>query len=210
MPTRSPSALASPPEAATRPLLDLVSVYSNRLEDNPDFRGHKLLSARLAPPPAERAAMEDRRAYLRECCAPGEPKAMRAIVKSLLGAFPTYGATAADAEALSSLAARALDDVPTWAVAQAAARFLKSRQTIPWDPQRAPTPPQIRAEAKICMLPVEEEVGRLSAVLDATLVDTDTTADERAAALAHWEQIKREMARTNIVSASRTVETEEA
>lgn len=206
--TRSPIALGSPPEAATRPLLDMISVYANRLEDNPDHRGHKLLSARLAPPAHDRAEMEERRATLRGSLAPGDPKAMRPVVKALLGAFPTFGATADDADALAALTVRALDDVPVWAVKEAAAGFLKGRVRVIWDQQRAPTPPQIRGEAKHCMLWVEEEVARLSAVLDATLVDTEASADERAAAIAHWEKIKRGIQANNIVGSPKNLQQE--
>lgn len=174
-------------------MLDLVSQFSNRLEDNPDHRGHKLLSARLAPVGDEREAMEERRTYLREHLAPGDPRLMRPIVGVLLGAFPTFAVDRETAETQVNLTVRALDDVPVWAVQEAAARFVKGRVRVLWDQQRAPTPPQIRGEAKHCMLPIEEEIGRLSAVLDAAIVDNSASEDERAAAIAHWETLKREI-----------------
>jgi hypothetical protein len=152
-----------------------------------------LLSAGAAPTDAERDALEARRSDLRESLAPGDQAMMRKVVKALLGSFPTFGATADDANALATLACRALDDVPVWAVQEAAGRFVKGNVRVIWSHDRAPTPPQIRGEAKHCMLPIEEEIVRLSKVLDATIVDTSTSDDERAAALAHWEKIKREI-----------------
>ena len=205
---RMPSAPVSSPEAATRPMLDLVARFTNRLEDNPDHRGHKLLSAGLAPRDDERRAMEDRRAYLRDCLAPSDPKAMRPIVAALLGAFPTFGADVSTADTLVSLTVRALDDVPVWAVKEAAAGFLKGRVRVIWDMQRAPTPPQIRGEAKHCMLPIEEEIVRLSAVLDATLVDNTATEDERAEAIARWETLRREILNTNGADSPRNLQAE--
>lgn len=174
-------------------MLDLVSQFTNRLEENPDHRGHKLLSARLAPSGGERDVMEERRSYLREHLTPGDPRLMRPIVGVLLGAFPTFAVDRETAETQVNLTVRALDDVPVWAVQEAAARFVKGRVRVLWDQQRAPTPPQIRGEAKHCMLPIEEEIGRLSAVLDATIVDNSASDDERAAAIAHWEKLKREI-----------------
>ncbi len=118
---------------------------------------------------------------------------MRKVVKALLGSFPTFGATADDANALTALACRALDDVPVWAVQEAAGRFVKGNVRVIWSHDRAPTPPQIRGEARHCMLPIEEEIVRLSKVLDATIVDTSASEDERAAALAHWAKLRNEI-----------------
>ncbi|SFF77104.1 hypothetical protein [Methylobacterium sp. yr596] len=200
------SSLSSSPEAASRQLLDLVARFTNRLEENVDHRGHMLLSARAAPGDAEREVMEARRQDLRDSLAPGDPRVMRPVIAALLGAFPTYGADRASAEALLNLTARALDDVPVWAVQQAAGNFIKGRVKVLWSHDRAPTPPQIRGEAKHCMLSVEEEIVKLSKVLDATIVDTEASEDERAAALAHWEKIKREILSTNGTDAPKNLQ----
>lgn len=200
--TRTASTSVSPPEAATRPLLDLVSRFTNRLEDG-DRPGHKLLSTGLAPRGAERATLEDRKQHLLGSLNPpgsdDERRALAKIVAALLGAFPTYGADREDAKATVSLICRALDDVPVWAVQRAAGNFLKGSTKTPWSPDRAPTPPQIRAEAKLITLDVETELHRIGQVLDAELVDTETTADERKAAVAAWEQLKADMGRSNII-----------
>lgn len=191
------------PEAPTRQLLDIVSVYTNRLEDGAG-PGHKILSAGLAPKPAERAALEDRRQHLRNCLtaagATDEHGPMFRVVSALLGAFPVYGVSAEQATTNVKMICRALDDVPVWAVQKAAGNFLKGRQKITWNPEKAPTPPQIRSEAMLAVLDVETELHRLSQVLDAELVDNDTTEDERAAALAHWATIRAGIAKTNILA----------
>jgi hypothetical protein len=193
MQIRNDRTFVSRPVDASRPLLDLVSRLANRLEEDYDHQGHMLLSAGSAPSVAERAALEDRRAHLRESLGPGDPVMMRKVVKALLGSFPTFGATADDANAVTALACRALDDIPVWAVQEAAGRFVKGNVRVIWSHDRAPTPPQIRGEAKHCMLPVEEEIGRLSKVLDATIVDTSVSQDERKAAVARWEALRAEI-----------------
>lgn len=124
---------------------------------------------------------------------------------ALLGGFPTFGADREDAKLTVSLIVRALDDVPVWAVQRAAGLFLKNLQKTRWNPERAPTAPQIRTEAKLIMLDVEVELHRLDQVLGAEIVDSETTEDERKAAVAHWNQIKSEMSRPNVI-AERTAE----
>jgi hypothetical protein len=199
----SARSFGSQPEAPTRQLLDTVSVYTNRLEDGAG-PGHKIISAGLAPKAADRAAMEDRRRHLRDCLtatnSSEEQKALRLVVSALLGAFPVYGVSTEQADATVRMIVRALDDVPVWFVQRAAGNFLKGRQKVAWNPEKAPTPPQIRAEAMLAVLDVETELHRLSQVLDAELVDNDTTEDERAAALAHWAQIRAGIASTNIIN----------
>ncbi|CAO4179541.1 hypothetical protein CLBKND_03434 [Methylorubrum aminovorans] len=202
--TRSTASTSvSPPEPASRPLLDLVSRFQNRLEDG-DRPSHKLISAGLAPLEHERAALEDRKRHLSTSLAPAttdeDRAALSRIVMALLGGFPTFGADREDAKLTVSLIVRALDDVPVWAVQRAAGLFLKNMQKTRWNPERAPTAPQIRAEAKLVMLDVEVELHRLDQVLSAEIVDSETTEDERKAAVAHWTQIKSEMARSNVIA----------
>lgn len=196
---RTTTSPGSSPVPATRAQLDLVAKFTNRLEDDPDNFRRKLLSAKLAPCGAERAALVDRREHLLDALTPS-PETLRPVVIALLSGFPTYGADREAAGAVVSLVCRALNDVPTWAVQEAAGRFIKGNARIPWNPAQAPTAPQIRAEALQAMLPVETELHRLNSVLDATLVDTDTTDDERAAALAHWATLRAGIAKSNVLS----------
>ncbi|MCP2080733.1 UNVERIFIED_ORG: hypothetical protein J2W74_001919 [Methylorubrum zatmanii] len=201
--TRTASTSVSPPEPASRPLLDLVSRFQNRLEEG-DRPGHRLISAGLAPLAHERAALEVRKQHLVDSLGPPASDEARAklgkVVASLLGAFPTYGADREDARITVGLIVRALDDVPVWTVQRAAGLFLKNMQKTRWNPERAPTAPQIRAEAKLVMIDVEVELHRLEQVLSAEIVDSETTQDERKAAVAHWTQIKSEMARSNVIA----------
>lgn len=204
VPTRSSANTSvSPPEPASRPLLDLVSRFQNRLEDG-DRPGHKLISAGLAPQEHERVALTDRQRHLVASLAPAtsddDRKALSRIVMALMGGFPTFGADREDAKLTVSLIVRALDDVPVWAVQRAAGLFLKNLQKTRWNPERAPTAPQIRAEAKLVMLDVEVELHRLEQVLNAEIVDSETTEDERKAAVAHWNELKAQMGRSNVIA----------
>ena len=189
----------SSPVPATRAQADLVAKFTNRLEDDPDHFGRKLMSAGLAPVGPERAALSDRREHLREALT-ATPQLHRPVIIALLGGFPTYGADRDAAAAVVSLVCAALRDLPTWAVQEAAGRFARGSVRIPWDPAKAPSAPQIRAEALQCLLPVETELHRLNAILDATLVDMDASEDERAAALARWAELRRGIAKSNVIS----------
>lgn len=190
------------PEAATRPLLDLVSRFINRLEDGAG-PGRKIISAGLAPKGEEREILEARKWHLLASLTPpmGEEdrRMLTKVVAALLGSFPTYGADREDARASVALICRALDDVPVWSVQQAAQHFIKGCTKIPWNNDRAPTPPQIRSEAKLICLDVETELHRLSQVLDAELVDNTTTQDERDAALAKWAEIRAGIVGSNVL-----------
>lgn len=204
VPTRSSASTSvSPPEPASRPLLDLVSRFQNRLEDG-DRPGHKLISAGLAPLEHERTALEVRRQHLVASLVPAtsdeDRKACARVVTALLGGFPVFGADREDAKLTVSLIVRALDDVPVWSVQKAAGLFLKNLQKTRWNPERAPTAPQIRAEAKLAMLDVEVELHRLEQVLNAEIVDSETTEDERKAAVAHWNQLKTELGLSNVIT----------
>ena len=203
--TRSAPSSLSSPVAATRVLLDTVSRYTNRLEDG-DRPGHKLMSARLAPADGERQLLEDRRtellASLTRAGSAQEQELLARVVGSLLAAFPTYGAPEDQLKLAVVMICRALDDVPVWAVQKAAANFLKGPPHLKtsWNPEKAPTPPQIRSEAMMAVLDIETELHRLSQVLDAELVDNTTTEDERAAALAHWAELRAGIATTNVLA----------
>lgn len=201
--TRSSSRSVSSAEAATRAILDLTSKFTNRLEDG-NGPGHKIISAGLAPRGVERGALEERRAHLLAALAPAadpdQQMLLARIVGGLLAAFPTFGSGEDQAKLAVGMIVRALDDVPVWAVQKAAANFLKGRQKVAWNSDRAPTPPQIRSEAMLAVLDVETELRRISQVLDAELVDNDTTQDQRDAAIARWKEIRAGIAGANVIS----------
>lgn len=182
----------SSPAPATRPLLDLVSRFQNRLEDKDGDPRQKLLSAGLAPSGAERFALESRQRHLADCLVP-TPENLLPTVTALLSAFPTYGISPESAKKHASLVCRALDDCPTWAVNVAAGKFLKGTNQVRWDQDKAPSAPQIRAEAKLAMLDIEGELHRLNQILNAEIVDSTTTADERARNVAAYAQLMAEL-----------------
>lgn len=183
--TQQPSAPGSSPVPATRPLLDLVSKFQNRLEDKDGDPRRKLLSLGLSPSDAERDALEARRRHLEDCLNP-TPQNLLPAVTALLSAFPVYGISPDSARQHANLVCRALDDCPTWAVKAAAARFLKGQNQVRWENDKAPSPPQIRAEARLLCLDIETELHRLNQVLDAEIVDRETTQDERDENLAKF------------------------
>ncbi len=81
-------------EAATRPLLDLVSRFTNRLEDGTGWATRS--SARgLAPKGHEREALEDRKHHLlmslRPAMGEDDKRMLTRVVAALLGSFPTFG-----------------------------------------------------------------------------------------------------------------------
>lgn len=94
---------------------------------------------------------------------------------------------------------RACAKVPAWAIEEASGRFIENTVRISWDMSKRPTPPQIVAEAMRCVLPVEAELYRLEQVLNAEIVDSETTEDERKAAVAHWNELKAQMGRSNVI-----------
>jgi hypothetical protein len=190
--TQQASVPGSSPVPATRQHLDLVSKFQNRLEKDPDNFKRRLISAGLAPRDHERSELEARRDHLDAALSPS-PENLLPTVSALLGAFPTYGISVEAASQHAKMVCRALNDCPTWAVKEAAARFIKGEVRIEWDPSRAPTAPQIRAEAKWACLPVEAELHRLNEVLNAVIVDSDTTEDERKANVASLAKLLAEI-----------------
>lgn len=176
----------------------LVSRFQNRLEDTGDVR-RKCISSTLLPSPVERQALETRRAAL-DAATAADNAGTRRVLLALLGSFPSYGEDSGSSELVLSACVRACSSVPTWAVQEAAGNFLENRVHIPWDMAKRPTPPQILAEARWCMLPVEEELHRIGQILDAEVVDVDTTRSERDEALARWAEIRAGIAASNVIS----------
>ena len=186
------------PAAQTREMSVLVSRFQNRLEDTGDVR-RKCISSSLLPSEPERAALVDRRVALNDAMN-ADTDGTRRVLLALLGSFPSYGEDSGSSELVLSACIRACSSVPTWAVQEAAGRFLENKVHIPWDMAKRPTPPQILAEAKFCMLPMEEELFRIGQILDAEVVDVDTTQSERDEAIARWAEIRAGIASTNVLS----------
>ena len=198
------------PAEQSRAMADLIGRFTNRLEDTDAFN-RKCISGPIAPRENERQAMAERRSELLASLQP-EGDRSRKVLIALLGSFPSYGEDEETARFILAACCRACAKVPTWAIEEASARFLEGRTRVSWDMAKRPTPPQILAEALQCALPVEAELHRVSQVLDAEVVDTETTALERQEALDAWAKLKAEIGRSNVISerTSDAVEAERA
>lgn len=185
------------PAEPSRELMTLVSRFMNRLEETGDIR-RRCISAKSLPTESERSVLEGRRAELNTSLAP-DHEAARKTLLALLGSFPSYGEDEETGRFILSACCRACASVPTWALNEASGRFLENRARIPWNMANRPTPPQILAEARICMIPVEEELFRIAQVLDAEVVDIATTQAERDEAIAKWEAVKAGIGRSNVL-----------
>lgn len=195
------------PAEQSRAMADLIGRFTNRLEDTDAF-SRKCISGPIAPRENERQAMAERRSELLASLHP-EGDRSRKVLIALLGSFPSYGEDEETARFILAACCRACAKVPTWAIEEASARFLEGRTRVSWDMAKRPTPPQILAEALQCALPVEAELHRVSQVLDAEVVDTETTELERQEALDAWAKLKAEIGRSNVIS-ERTADAIEA
>lgn len=124
--------------------------------------------------------MEARREELRRSLIPTPgPEANNRIYLLIAGA-PAFGMTERETDAKVLLYAEALSDMPTWAIEASRRLFSKGGWKSPWNGQGCPSSANVVAECKLMLLPIEEELHRLGMILDAEIVDRDTTADERA------------------------------
>ena len=186
------------PQVQTRAMSDLIGRFTNRLEDTGGV-SRKCISAPVAPTERERQMLEERKQDLLLGLEP-TPEDARKVLVSLLASFPSYGEDQATARFILASCCRACAKAPTWALAEASNRFLEGRTRVRWDMDRRPTPPQILAEAMQCVLPVEAELHRLDQILNAEIVDSDTTDAERQDALDAWAKLKFAIGRSNVIS----------
>lgn len=196
--TIKPNAVSRRPAEQSRPMADMVAKFTNRLEDAGGFNW-RCISGAVAPCDADRAIMVSRKAELLASLEPDADRTRKVLV-ALLGSFPSYGEDEETARFILSACCRACAKAPAWAIEEASARFLENRTRITWDMAKRPTPPQILAEALQCALPVEAELHKLSTVLDAEIVDIETTDAERQDALDAWAKLKTEIGASNVLS----------
>ena len=152
----------------------LVATYRNRLDRSGGYGVPPAIRADQAPTEAHRAVMTQRLAALHDGLTDGEdPRpgqaAKRDVVLALLAGFRTFGVSADGAKATASLYVRAVSDLPTWAVREAAARFLSGETILPWSAERCPTPPQLAAETRRspALADIHAEIAGLKEVLGA-------------------------------------------
>ncbi|WP_162560939.1 hypothetical protein [Methylobacterium durans] len=105
-----------------------------------------------------------------------------------------------DRAARLAVYAQHLEGQPTWAIEEARRRFGKGGWKCNWNGRGVPSPQNINAECAFITLEIETEIARISAILDAELVNNETTEDERREAVARWEQLKADMGRSNVIA----------
>lgn len=160
----------------------------------------RLISASCAPRGVERQALEDRRAELTASLHPTPGEQANDVIYALIAGFTSYGMSERETDVKVALYADALKTEPTWAIEAARQTFARGGWHCNWDGNGCPSSASVVAECKFILLPIETELFRIGLILNAELVDTDTTQDERDAALAHWAQIRASIAATNVIS----------
>jgi hypothetical protein len=166
----------------------------------PGNPARRLISASLAPTGADRDALTARRRELIESLRPSTSAERADVILGIIAGFATYRMTDRELDLKVALYDEALRDEPAWIVDQARRRFGKPGWQCNWDGKDCPSSASVAAECRFIALPYEAELHRINLILDAELVDTDTTEDERAAALAHWATIRAGIAKSNVVS----------
>ena len=190
LPTSSPplaSLPPSPPPVMTPEMRRFTGAYVNRVEDHPtDFR-RKRIPAGRAPAGEARAWLEARRSTLRASLVPTPGPELTRSLTLLLAASREYGRLTERASGLRlALYLEALADIPTWAVEQARKIFGKGPWHCLWDGQDVPSSSDVVAECRHILLPIEAELARLDAVLDAEPYAAGASDDERVDAFDRW------------------------
>lgn len=164
----------------------LVATYRNRLDRSGGYGVPPAIRADQAPTEEHRAVMTARLAALHDGLTDGDdPRlgqaAKRDVILALLAGFPTFGVAADGARATANLYVRALADVPTWAVREAAARFLSGETVLPWSDERCPNPPQVAAEARRSpsLVAIHAEIAALKDVLGAVTYQPISDAERQ-------------------------------
>ena len=170
-----PSTMTAP-SSTTRAMADLTGLFHGRLQEIPGNFRRKAISASLAPTVAERGVLEARRDELQAALCQGG-KAHQPAAAQLVFVFPAFGADEISDAATIERLVGTLAPYPVWAVSEAVQRFRHNRAVTAWDRGRCPTEPQIVAEVRAIMAPVEAELHRISSILDAEVLPEPTEAD---------------------------------
>lgn len=186
-------------------MADLMACFTNKAEDHPAGMGRKIISAAHAPRGEARAALEGRRVELIASlkATPGED--LKDVLYALLATGETYGASGDETDIKVGLYAEALRDVPTWAVDQARQAFGRPGWKSGWNGRGIPQAHEVVSECRHIIQPIEAELYRIGQILDAEVVDLQTTPAEREQAIAAWAAIRAGIASHNVI-AERTPE----
>lgn len=85
-----------------------------------------------------------------------------------------------------ALYVEALADIPTWAVQRARLIFAKGGWRCLWDGRDVPSSHDVVGECSYLLLPIETELRRVEAVLDAEPYTVGADEDQRAGAVGRW------------------------
>lgn len=144
--------------------------------------------------------LAQRRDELRASLIPTPGEAVEDILLAMFTGTNTFGMDGRETDAKVAIYAQHLEGQPTWAIEKARRLFGKGGWKCNWNGQGVPSPQNINAECAFITLEIDAEIARISAILDAELVDNETTDDERREAVARWEQIKAQMGRSNVIT----------
>ena len=171
-----------------------TGTFVNRLEDHPeDFRRQRIPAVR-APAADARGWLEKRRAELRASLVPTPGPELNRTLTLLLARSREYGTLTEKAAGLRlALYLEALGGMPTWVVERARLAFGKPGWRCLWDGRDVPSSHDVVAECRHSLLPIDTELARLDAVLNAEVYDSGSTDGHRANAVAHWQTVKGEM-----------------
>lgn len=188
------------PSLTTRAMADLIGKFTNRLEDKPgDFR-RKLLSASAVPVGSELQELQSRRAELLHCLTPTPDEDAKDVIYGILAGGNTFGMSQRETDLKVGIYAEALAKHPTWAIEAARRIFAKGGWKCSWDGNGVPSSASVNAECSFLTLEIDAEIHKISQILDAEIVDADTTADERAENVAKLAKLMADL--RNVVPAN--------
>lgn len=167
------------------------------MDDHPATPGRKLVSASCAPVEAERAVLASRRAELLAGLRPAPVRDLIPPLVKIIANGDAYGMSREEAIEKAKLYAEAAHGLPVWAVERAQVAFSRPGWKSSWNGRGIPSSADVVAECRVIIQAVEAELYRIGQVLEAEIVDNHTTPEERAEALARWEQQKAALGRSS-------------
>lgn len=178
--------LITAPSSSTKATDLLTARLTNALEPHPtDFRLGAIPASR-APTDEQRAHLEQRRAELEESLVPTPGEATDDVILAIIAGSPLFGLSDEEAALKTNLYAEALADLPTWSIDKARRIFGKGGWRCMWDGKGCPSSAMVAAECRYILLPIETELRRLKAVLDAEVYEAGAGDQQRVEAVDHW------------------------
>lgn len=161
--------------------------------------GRKVVSASSAPVEAERAVLASRRAELLAGLRAAPVRDLIPPLVKIIANGDAYGMSREEAIEKAKLYAEAAKGLPAWALERAQVAFSRPGWKSSWNGRGIPSSADVVAECRAILAQCESELYRLGQILDAEVVDVETTPEQRAAALARWEATKAEIGRSAIM-----------